>query len=398
MKEEIRRENELEVFLLNIYEATRQYLGVIIVVVLVIIGFVLGSMYQKQQAHKAKQQVWESLIAIQGAEYANDEERQKALKDFAAANLTTLPGSQVAYQLAIGKLNEGNEKLVQKDNAGAKAAFDEAAAQLKALADAQPNFLMTQMANFALGKTSEMMAKIEKPEENLKAAMDFYTKVAVSNDAYGKMAKNILDSLKREEANIAALCVAPAPAVTPEEAAASQAENAALDIPDPETVVPVENPAPQAELPAEILLEEAPAAPAEAAPAPAPEAPAAPAEAAPAPAPEAPAAPVEAAPAPAPEAPAAPVEAAPAPAPEAPAAPVEAAPAPAPEAPAAPAEAAPAPAPEAPAAPAEAAPAPAPEAPAAPVEAAPAPAPEAPAAPVEAAPAPAPEAPAAPAA
>ena len=354
MKEQIRVENDLGTILAKWLAFAQENKNRLITLAVVILGVILGTVYYFEAQLKAKKAVWDEYTKVTSENYEKPEARTEALKAFVAKYPESLAAVQVSYELALQDIRSADQKLAEKDTAAAKELLTSAQTQLNALLAGETLPQVTQMAKFALGKAAEGMAKVEKPEENLKAAQNYYAAVAMQNDAYGKMAQDILAAFKREEANIAALCVAPAPTVTAEEAAQSQEENMALDAPAPEAVAA---PAPAAETAPAPAVETAPAPAAETAPAPA-------VEAAPAPAAEtAPAPAVEAAPAPAAEtAPAPAVEAAPAPA-------ADAAPAPAAEtAPAPAADAAPAPAADAAPAPAaEAAPAPA-------VEAAPAPA------------------------
>ena len=330
MKEEVRRENDLESWLVSNGAWIKTYWKPLVTaLVICLVAFIAWASAKKAKIN-AQKKLWENYYTIASAEGKTSDEIQEALDDFAKANLNTLPGSLVAFQSAARVQLEGVQKLAANDSAAAKEAFEKSKDQFNALVSANVNDKMNQMAKFALAKNAELMAQIENQEENIKAAKKLYQEIARTQDSYGRKAQQILDVYKLDEANIAALSVPAPAAVTPEEVSASQEENTNLDAPNPETLAPAaeEAPAPAAEETPAPAAEEAPAPALEEAPAAAPETEPAPAaEAAPAAAPETEPAPAaEAAPAPA-------AEAAPAPAAEAAPAPAaEAAPAPASEA------------------------------------------------------------------
>ncbi|MDO4628714.1 MAG: hypothetical protein Q4C70_05985, partial [Planctomycetia bacterium] len=194
MKEEIRRENELENFLVTVWksiEAYRKPIGVAIVVAIVVL---LASVFMEKQKLNAQKQIWEKYFAITAMDAEKPEVREEAMKAFAKDNMNTLPGSLVAFEQAIQELQNGAQKLAAKDVAAAKEALTNSASQFQALNAVAPNEAMKQMTLFAMAKNAEIMATVEKPEENLKAATEYYGQVARQKDAYGNAAKAILDT------------------------------------------------------------------------------------------------------------------------------------------------------------------------------------------------------------
>ncbi len=272
MKEEVRRENDMEGWLRDFYKGTEKYhQPFLIAVVVIALAFLVSMYYQKTQIN-AQKKLWDEFAELTTA----GENNEQACKDFAQKNLKTIPGSLLAYTLAAREQNLAIQTLAANDAEAAKKQLTSAKEQFQTILNSVTDSKMKQMTLFALAKNSEYFAQIEKPEENTQLAMDFYGKVAAGNDTYAKQAKDILDFYKQEQTNIAVISVAPTPTVTPAEASASQDENTTLDAPAVEEVAApapavVEPAAAPAEAPAPAVVEPA-AAPAEV---PAPEAPAA---------------------------------------------------------------------------------------------------------------------------
>ena len=107
MKEEVRRENDLESWLVSQSAFIKAYWRpVTVVAALILLVFIIWASAKNAQINSQKK-LWTEYYKIASAEGKTPEETQEALAAFAKANLNTLPGSMVAFQDAARTQLEG---------------------------------------------------------------------------------------------------------------------------------------------------------------------------------------------------------------------------------------------------------------------------------------------------